>query len=503
MPQKEITLAVMPTRSKGRSRAKRNNAALASEAKAVQDTARAVETAANVVARAQGARGRTRNVKRIRNPRNQFVAGYEEFDASKEHMNHFDEFFSGILKGELSVAGLIWLQSALNPCDTKTVSLGFPDMESAPVIVPSEREIIKINPTDGVILQGTFADEEVYNLIVISDPSALLTWFMIYQGNISNPSYVAIGHGFDRIRDLPASDDITSSRIVKYGTTMVFTGPTIQDQGEAQCTQLRSAWVDEITHINSSGTPPEPDSTTSIFSTWSMSTTTPRAAPNPGALEEWLVDSYQTDPCARAWKAVEGAYFIHKINEPAMLLKQKTHSIGGAEPVNRRFFVNPFWTVYNAIPEDPTTIPSTFTVPRYCDNYSWNASVFWATGISSQSSFSQKKYVQLECLIQPKSLQRFHTRQSPMYDEEALKIYNMNVRNFPSALPEVFNKTNALGRRFGGVGRNFHHRNSRNTRASRGLLHTIGSLIPGVGGITGGIGQLADDLIGNLIGGLL
>jgi hypothetical protein len=65
--------------------------------------------------------------------------------------------------------------------------------------------------------------------------------------------------------------------------------------------------------------------------------------------------------------------------------------------------------------------------------YDWDASVFIANGISTQTSFEVKKYVYVEGQVTPRSELRYYTCAPMDESERALELYKHIARQMPSA----------------------------------------------------------------------
>ena len=84
--------------------------------------------------------------------------------------------------------GEAWLERALNPSDTSGRGSGFPDMSAAPVVTPHEREKFDIRADltpIGAVNVGFIGElnlGDLWNLLAVSDPSTLCTYFLVYQG---------------------------------------------------------------------------------------------------------------------------------------------------------------------------------------------------------------------------------------------------------------------------------------------------------------------------------
>lgn len=337
--------------------------------------------------------------------------------------------------------GEAWLERALNPCDTSGRGSGFPDMSAAPVVTPHEREkfdiradLTPIGTVENPGFIGVYKESDLWNLLAVSDPSTLCTYFLIYQGSLGTPSYAAWFTNQDRIRPHLANAGFAESRITAYGTTFEMTGSMVSNQGEMVAAQIAADWTFErMQNANQ----------TNLYE-WNLNGD-PGVAPSGSQLYEFVRQLMDTDPLSSAGMARTGAYFVHKLNEPSNLFGRHAGQVGGKQ---RKFYENPFASAFDPIAntDDPTDVRLTLAVHETL--MSWNAGVFWATGISTQTSFAVKKYVDIEGHITPKSELRYYTRDAPDEDERALTMYKETIKQMSSAYPSSYNMFGFLKKAF-------------------------------------------------------
>jgi hypothetical protein len=355
-----------------------------------------------------------------------------EIRAMKKGENGFEQLTPG---------GRAWLEKALNPCDYSVPAVGFPDLSAANVALFQEREQFDLQfgltpvGATGLGFTGTPDEAELWNTCLISDPYSMMTYTLIWQGALGAPSYAAWFANQDRIRPHLAEAGFVEARINSYGTTVEFTGPTIQDQGELIAGQLAANWQ-----------PMKDDSDSDNLLTWQLNGD-PTQEPSGNQLFEFVRQLMDTDPQAVATKAKLGAYFAHKRTEPVNSYS-KIDGILAEE--KKKFFYNPFASAYAtvAVPD-----PLVDTDPRITQmigdpGYSWNAAIFIARGLSTQSSFQVKKYVSMEAHLTPSSPIRYYTRLPVDEDELAQEMYKHISRTRPSAYPSSYNAFGFLKKAF-------------------------------------------------------
>lgn len=332
--------------------------------------------------------------------------------------------------------GIEWLKVATNPCDTSAFNQGYPDLESAPVTTPSSRENFDVKlddkptaSTTGPLPTSAPDDAELWSCMIVSDPSTLSTYILRYQGAINNPSYYNVSTVQDQIRSHIETTGMSASRVTAYGTTVEFTGPTLSDQGELVTAQLKQKWKDVSTTLN------EVTRATNTMMAWPLNDQYPYDSPD--ELLAFASELSTADPQSQVRKAKDGAYFVHKMNNP--VLNMCEHDLRTtSEEGNSIMFNNPFYTFFKGI-EVPTSLSPTWIQAYSKVPYSWNAGIFHATGLSSAASFLVKKYVHLECQITPKSPLRYYTHRSPLVDENAQHAYNKMVESMPSSFVSAAN----------------------------------------------------------------
>jgi len=346
---------------------------------------------------------------------------------------------------ELTPDGANWLMVALNPCDVSARNRGYPDMEVAPVVTPSEREKFDVNVNLGATDTSAPDQAELWNLILISDPATLATYTYIYQGSVSSPTYSRILTNQDRIRPHLIESAFMASRVTAYGTTIEFTGPTLSDQGVMLSSQLKSGWTKVKTQ--NTGTAP----VITDYYAWPLEGGTGvDAAPN--ELFDFLRENMEADPQSFASAAKVGSYAVHKMNEPSLLMRNHNLKVG-VETADAAFVINPFYSITTNTPTNPLTIPSTMILPLFSSELNaWNANIFWATGLSTASSFNVKKYVHIEGQIAPRSALRYYSHAPPCVDENALHAYNRLIEKMPSAYPSEYNAFGWLKKTFNWIG---------------------------------------------------
>lgn len=336
--------------------------------------------------------------------------------------------------------GEAWLERALNPSDTSGRGSGFPDMSAAPVVTPHEREKFDIRADltpIGAVNVGFIGElnlGDLWNLLAVSDPSTLCTYFLVYQGSLGNPTYAAWFTNQDRIRPHLAKAGFVESRITAYGTTFEMTGSMVSNQGEMVAAQLAADWTFErIQNTNQ----------TNLLE-WNLNGD-PDIDPSGAQLYEFTRQLMDTDPLSSAGMARTGAYFVHKLNEPSNLFGRHAGQMAGKQ---RKFYENPFASAYAPLTntDDPTDVRLTLGVHETL--MSWNAGIFWATGISTQTSFAVKKYVDIEGHISTKSELRYYTRDAPDEDERALTLYKETIKQMSSAYPSSYNMFGFLKKAF-------------------------------------------------------
>jgi len=348
-----------------------------------------------------------------------------------------------------TASGEAWLRLAMNPCDDASISVGYPDMETAPVVTPHEREKMSIsfNDTpDSTMTTGTKQDDLPYNILLVSDPTTLTVWYLIYQGSIEAPSYAAWFSKVIRLKEHVDEANFAASRVVGYGTTVEFTGATLTDQGEQVCAQLKSAWKEAKEFSTSAAqTPPQAGRQ---YEAWPLNDG-PLTTATPDDLKGFTEELMEADPQSNGGKAKIGAYFIHKMNTPTLELKQHNFS---AVDGDLRYMINPFTTAYVNLPTDSATLTAPNLVRVVNEGlYGWNAAIYWATGLAVSTTYAVKMYAYVEMQLQPKSPMRFYAHKPPRYDPEAQVQYNKMAEEMPSSFPSAANAFGWLKKAFNWV----------------------------------------------------
>jgi hypothetical protein len=420
---------VLPPKRERRRR--RGDASTAATEKSIAD---AEKSLAERLPRVRGNRGIRRTLNRTTATWNN-QQGDPLTNQTEPHLAHLRTVREKILKhprvDELSYFGAEWLKMSLNPCDVSADNRGFPDMLASPVVTISERENFNIaSDLSGGVTTGTYDPADTWSFVAISDPSTLCTFLLIYQGSIGAPTYTMILTNQDRVRtDLLMDGGIAASRVVGYGTTFEFTGPSVADQGEAVSAQLTPNWI----RGPSGGT-----ARTTEINVWPLNGTDPTVA-SPGELFNFVREVSIADPQCYQARAKLGAYFAHKICEPSMLMRK--HGFFGAATGNldNLYLINPFWTILNGQTTVGTTAPIASTISYMLDLYAFNAAIYHAQNLSTQSSYLVKKYVYVEAQVTPSKPFRYFTCRPPRNDPVVMEIYNHIIEDYPSAFPSDAN----------------------------------------------------------------
>jgi len=342
---------------------------------------------------------------------------------------------------QLTPTGRAFLEKALNPCDYSVAAVGYPDESAGNVALFQEREQFDLQfgltpvGAENIGFIGTPNEGELWNTILLSDPYSMMTYSLIWQGALGAPTYAAWFQNQDRLRPHLLEAGFVEARINAYGTTVEFTGPTIQDQGTMIAAQLAANWKTS-----------KDDSASDNLLTWQLNGD-PTVEPSGEQLFNFVRQLSETDPQAFNSMARVGAYFAHKRSEPNNLFSKID---GVLDEEKKKFFLNPFASAYStgALP-DPIVPTDPRIVQMIGDpGYSMTCAIFVARGLSTQSSFQVKKYVSMEAHLTPSSPIRYYTRLPVQEDELALEMLKHISRTRPSAYPSSYNAFGFLKKAF-------------------------------------------------------
>jgi len=388
----------------------------------------------------------------------------------------------------LSPAGLDWVRVATNPCDTSVGVVSYPDLTTGNVLTPHEREKVDIRPDltpiPGCVLPtptSRINPDLNWNLLLFTDPTTLTTWYLVYQGAIGNPTYAAWFKLSIRIRP-HIQADMMASRVVAFGSTMDYTGPTLADQGQQVCAQLKPNWMKTLTIAH------DAEDAEETVMAWSLNDAD-AAAPNPQTLFDFVRELMEADRQAVAGHAKVGGYFIHKKNEPTLLFKKHEYhpmEWGATPNKDALWYVNPFQTIYQGTTLDNLTADN--TQMGYCSPYAWNTSVYWAEGLSIQASYALKIYCYMEGQITPSSAFRYYGEPSPDSDRNAEEVYQAIATHMPSAYPSAANAFGWLKRAFDWVGGAV----KKGVGFLKPFKPVLDAVIPGAGQVVDYAGNIAD-----------
>jgi len=383
----------------------------------------------------------------------------------------------------LTPLGRRWLERVCNPCATDCVAYGVPDFLSANVCTPQERQFHDIAPKFGVsgvdlgFADATpWSDGDPWNMIVITDGAVGM--FFTYQWQSATQFY--IGSIIPRLTEHVSGVDnnFTSSRLMYLGTTLEFTGPSIEDQGELTAAQLRPNYRIVRQALEETEDPYFRRN----YITWEFAGTTGESESLQLVHErliQFIDELPEADSMSQGWKVKNGAYMIHKIDKP--VIDMVDHNEPDITPQTSASpavttIINPFGFLYTYLSFGQQLMVSHVTASQ---RYAFNSGVVAMTGMSPRATFRLKSYIGYEATILPKSEFRYYAHPSPSQDHQAIGVAHSVLSAMPSAFPSDANAFGWLKKIWNTV-----------KKPLSNMLPTIGGAIgnaflPGVGGSLG------------------
>lgn len=367
--------------------------------------------------------------------------------------------------------GCAWMTKALDPCHPTSAVMGIPDRICINTVNPDFEEVFMIdnmsansgvgyvsNTGSTIVINAT----ATWNLLLLNDAQSMITWGLIYQGSIENPTYgQCFLHSLKGVRQIVGEEanlnGIAKSRLSYMGVTAEFTGSDLNNQGRLVVAQAPAEWA--ITDDKESAAVPVyvPPAKASLdvtsenfFRTWTLGTPTSSATtdnPSAARLQTFASNLMQVSVRAVSMAAKEGFYAPVYLNDPAFLFKDHKYTVAKLttfdEPGQHLFYVNPFFSAGRGAYAIPTGGAGGY-LQRVADGYDGHCVISHWQGLDPKASIQMTYRYGIECNPEPGGILSAFAKPSPDHDEQALEAYNHIRIKMDDAYPASYNLLDKL-----------------------------------------------------------